>query len=435
MRQAVIDQLFTGLGRPNLPQSMPQALFQGLPQQEAFSVQGDKEYVTQRAEKFLKDNIIEGGTNRWLLRESVGHNEPKVNGDQIQVSFNVLYGRFGQSHGTCQVNFIFQGKNTGGVKQYDLVGAGLHNWEGATPIGAQFEAVAKELFKSKVGTIDCNRFDQNTFANNVVRQAEKMYGAKEGTYVFNKAERIDGGIRILMYTDNNPFNPKSHWKEGADTPGRGELWLTFKYDDAKLSKGFLTLSEIRQGYHYQQPHIDHGPFGESVTFSPAWQDTGDANVQARMQGAKWWTGVDHDAAADAAATAVSERAGRQFGENVLQWFSWQGRWNRDIRFETGPIIGKVESINASPNGVSVTLWLQRDGHFKADTGINPTLGMRVTFDLKYEGQVNGQHQYNLVDLKPVDCTDWKGHDRGAVDLSAFATTANELKAAFAQVRV
>jgi hypothetical protein len=203
------------------------------------------------------------------------------------------------------VQFTFQGKNLGGVKQYDLVRASLDNWEGAwkSDLASTFEGVAKDCFNSTVGKIECQRFAEKTFANSVMRKAEMMSGAKEGTFEMNKVERVDGGIRNFMYTDKNPYNPARYSDD--DPPGKGELWFTFKYDDAQLRKGFVTVSEIRQGYNYRwQGGI------------PLWQDTGTADVQASMRDARWWTGAN-----DAAAAAVLERAGRPFGENALQWFN------------------------------------------------------------------------------------------------------------------
>src|SRR5262249_25968328 len=129
-----------------------------------------------------------------------------------------------------------------------------------------------------------------------------MYGVEHRTFYLNKVERIDGGFKVLMYTDKNEFNPM--WKEGATTPGRGEIWLTFKYDDAQLSKGFLTLSNIRQGYHFQ--------FQDIWDRHQAWRDTSvlHFNAQESMYGAKWWT-ADRNA-------PNAPLAGKQFGEKVLE---------------------------------------------------------------------------------------------------------------------
>src|SRR6516162_415882 len=77
-RNAAIDQMFAGLGHQSLPQGVPQSLRPG--QQISHSVQEDSEYVTQRAQKFLKDNIIGDSflTNRWMLKpETVSHGETK----------------------------------------------------------------------------------------------------------------------------------------------------------------------------------------------------------------------------------------------------------------------------------------------------------------------------------------------------------------------
>src|SRR5262249_50630103 len=127
-----------------------------------------------------------------------------------------------------------------------------------------------------------HRFDENVFADNVIRQAEKLWGVKEGTFEKCKIERIDGGFRVLMYTDNNPFNPMGYTDVLRNPPvGRGELWLTFKYDDAQLATGSLKVSEIRQGYHWI---VWLG--GEAPSLQQ-WRDTGDASLHARLRDASW----------------------------------------------------------------------------------------------------------------------------------------------------
>src|SRR5262249_53551022 len=74
------------------------------------------------------------------------------------------------------------------------------------------------------------RFDESTVARSVLWQAEAVCG-KAGSFEINRVERISGGLKVLMYTDKNPQN-------------RGELWLTFRYNDDKLAKGFVQASQI-----------------------------------------------------------------------------------------------------------------------------------------------------------------------------------------------
>src|SRR5262245_1492825 len=271
--RAQLDRVFADLGHQGLPQG-----------QQSPSVQADSQHVQDVAEQILKEKIIDGSKNRWLF---VGASRAgmEVQGDQIKVRFQVAYGfiRGIEGYPMCEVEFTFQGKNTGGVKRYDLVGAGLRDWNGFTFVGNQFEPVAKEIFRNVLGAngIWRHRFDENVFTNNVIRQAEKLWGAREGTFQLNRVERIDGGFKVLIYTDNNPFNPR-----GADVSkppvGRGELWLTFKFDDAQLATGSLKVSEIRQGYRWV-----YDRFPVDQPWEDKWRDTTDASLHARLRGADW----------------------------------------------------------------------------------------------------------------------------------------------------
>src|SRR5262249_32021546 len=288
---AYVGQLTPGAGHDLRPRLMQD-------QQLTNSVQADRAKVVSEAERFLKEHIIGDGlangrmSNRWGLSKDsrLSISKVEVVGQEIKVSFEVYYRN---ETDPCRVQLNFAGKNEGGAKVYRLVGAGLHDYKYSilTPFGdpGAFEAVAKELFNNKMGgKIECHRFDETTFANNVVRQAEKLYGVKEGTFQKNFVERIDGGFKVLMYTDNNPFNPMQNI-DSQDLPvGRGEIWLTFKYDDAQLAKGSVQVSEIRQGYHWQKyDRTIWIGYGRVDYYSQQWHDTGDANVHARMREAAW----------------------------------------------------------------------------------------------------------------------------------------------------
>jgi hypothetical protein len=206
-------------------------------------VEGDKWYVAERAEKFFKDEIIGPWgkfSNRWWIRSaSTRISDTEVDGDKLKVKFHVNYETSGGREASCKATLIFEGKNTGVVKRYELVGAGLEGYKGIWD--AAFEPVALELFRNKVGAIECGRLDEKILVNNVLRQAEKIYGVKEGTFGPCMPRRMDGGIGFLIYTNNKPFNPDSG-------TGRGELWLTFRYTDADIAKGFVKVNWAIQGY-------------------------------------------------------------------------------------------------------------------------------------------------------------------------------------------
>jgi hypothetical protein len=75
----------------------------------------------------------------------------------------------------------------------------------------------------------------------------------------------------------------------ADGHGRGELWLTFKYDDAQLSTGVLKLSEIRQGYHYRiQAQFDSDLFKpERQRWGPTHDHDAGRALHQQMKDAGW----------------------------------------------------------------------------------------------------------------------------------------------------
>src|SRR5262245_5370113 len=151
--QTHIDQAFAAFGRQGLPQTQSLGSPQGqLP--SLFAAPGASQRIKDVAEKFLTDEIIAGG-NRWWLVRVERHLSTEIVGDQITVKFSVVHG-FWQNL-TCQVQFTFQGKNLGGVKQHDLVGASLDGWRGAwkSDLASMFEGVAKDYFNSTVGKIEC----------------------------------------------------------------------------------------------------------------------------------------------------------------------------------------------------------------------------------------------------------------------------------------
>jgi hypothetical protein len=414
-----IDQAFAVLGRqgppPDLPHGPPRGLLQG--QQEAPSVQGDVKHVREEARKFLNDKIIEGGKNCWGLKaDQIDYKNEKVDGNRITIGFYVHFDHWGSPQ-EAKVDFIFQGKNTGGVKQYELVGAGLHDWKNMFGAGdTMFEGVAKEMFRNKVGSIECQRFDENTFVNNVIRQSEVMYGSKLGEHTECMRERIDGGFKVLIYTDHKPFMPiLSGAPRGA--VGRGELWLTFKYDDAQLAKGFVNVSDIRQGFWWKLDTTKTG----WTPYQDKWSDVGDPNVHARMREVGWRLTDSGQAP-----VAVLERAGQQLGASALNWFKEigsKGWWND---YSLGSVTGHVDRVDACEGGLRVTLRLERS------VGANSIpAGISLTFTLKYEGQVNGQHQFKLADFNHST----PDHHFDIGGLRGFGINADEVRARFAQIRV
>jgi hypothetical protein len=394
---------------------------QGLPQgqKQAASVQGDSGHVKDVAEALLKERVIGGGpvSNRWNLHKDPVHSSTKVEGDQVTVTFDVGYGLNPFERYRSTVSFTFQGKNTGGIKEYDLAGAGLDHWDGLGVVKGQFEGVAKELFRAGVGKIVCQRFDENAFAANAVRQAEGLYGAWVGTFTKNFVERIDGGFKVLIYTDNREFNPLLWSRSGGlgeheNMRGRGELWLTFKYDDAQLAQGFVKVSEIRQGFHYRDQI-----YSNSIDSHQKWHDTG-SFYHGRVRDANWrLTDTDR------APLPALEQAGNQLGAGALTWFKERGSLNVGGS-RLGPMDGQMVALEACSEGVRAVLYLKRDDSRWG------TLEIHVALTLKYEGVVNGQHQFKLVGFDHRH--PFHGADPG---LEGFGINPEEVLKQFPQVRV
>jgi hypothetical protein len=258
-----------------LPQSMPQG------QQQSPFVQSDINRLTEVSRTNL-NSMINRGANVWGLTTNVKGSTSEVDGNRITITFHLEHATLAAGNQQCHVKFIFEGKNLGGVKEYNLVGAGLHDWKGAFGGGNNFEAEAKNLFQKNGGKIECQRFNEEAFVNKVIWALKMGHSHFSGAYL-KHWERIDGGIRIYLYTDNNPLNPR------AGT-GRGELHLTFKFDDTQLGKGALQLSDIRQGYSYEKfvRWGNGGPFQLRVpVYAIRWQDTGAQWEHDMMRANEW----------------------------------------------------------------------------------------------------------------------------------------------------
>jgi hypothetical protein len=180
-------------------------------------------------------------------------------GNQFRIEFKVDYHHevFGSGKTTGTLYLWFSPTWNGEAKVYKIHTPSHFNMDQGWRINVnKVEAYLNALCKEN--TIETAGLDGNVFVNNVLRQAEKMYRVQEGTYELNKVERIDGGIKVFIYTDKSPFNPQWNDSTGKYPKGRGELWLTFKYDDAQLAKGFVQVSEIKQGYWYWEYRRDTG---------------------------------------------------------------------------------------------------------------------------------------------------------------------------------
>src|SRR5262249_13421757 len=104
LRQAVIDQLFTGFGRQNLPQSLgqvpgrslPQNLLQNLPRGQGTqgstftTTQQDAEFVKEQATKLVQDKVCHPFRDSSHLKVERSY-VSMVTANEIHVDFKMKY--------------------------------------------------------------------------------------------------------------------------------------------------------------------------------------------------------------------------------------------------------------------------------------------------------------------------------------------------------
>jgi hypothetical protein len=238
------------------------------------AVSADARLVEASVRAFLKDSIIGNGlssgklSNPWRLSYSLldlGPSNFSETGNKIEVSYHLQYG---SPTRYCYVWMVIESQMKGGDKVYTLKAAGLHQWESgldsffASPDG--FEAYARGKFQNKFADgIHINKFDQNRFVQNVVRQTERIEGASTGSFRAQEVTPIDGGLRVII-------------NRGVVSGREQFTKLEFKYSDADVSAGWVKLASVQNGErvkitnHYR------------VIYS------GEYPADHRLKAARWW---------------------------------------------------------------------------------------------------------------------------------------------------
>jgi hypothetical protein len=193
--------------------------------------------MSRQAFEAFNQTFARGGANVWGIVKAEPLSYRELSWGRFQLDINLTRKPFmGELyHSTLSITFSVGSWRDFDMKRLSVAAVGSEVKTDGHPDPSLF------LLQAALLGFSFNYFDEKTFANNVLRQAEKIYGVTEGTFALCKPEWIDGGIKVLMYTDNKPFNPDSG-------TGRGELWLTFRYDPAHVAKGFVKVSDIHQGY-------------------------------------------------------------------------------------------------------------------------------------------------------------------------------------------
>lgn len=280
------------------------------------------------------------------------------------------------------------------------------------------------------------RLDLNTFCNNVVRQSEILLENRVGSHEKCLIEPIAGGVKVIVYTDHRTFNPrvyipnKDYGRTKPDSPGRGEVWLIFKYDDAQLARGFLTLSELRQGYHFT--NYWNKTFGQGEHHY--WEDTGNPWLQSQLRNAQWSTSPDSKSASN----AILEKAGDQLGAEVLKLYRgksaiWGG--HNGTSYQSN-VDGRITNIVRTANGVRIDVLVERPVEVERGKG-DYYIGKRdatICFEYAYEGEINGIHQFKLLDTSDngsPESAPWMPY----LSEELFAVSREQAKELFARVRV
>ena len=121
-----------------------------------------------------------------------------------------------------------------------------------------------------------------------------------------------------------------------------------------------------------------------------------------------------------APTSVLERIGTDVGLSVLEWY-------RKIQpsGKYGQVDGSLVGLHACTEGVKVDLHVWRSEDLGGNFG-QGRIAIQISLTLKYEGVVNGQHQFKMVGF------DHSTIGGGYVELSMFGIDAGATLARYAQ---
>jgi hypothetical protein len=443
-----VDQMFADLGRQGLRGTTTQAPGLWIVPPTTTTTRQDMELVKNEATKLVQQKIVNELHLRRIVDTTVTFHQDQ---NQISVVFKVAYQSIHagvpmpenmDAHGTIALNFSPMWY--GNQKVYKIHSPSQANFDrgDAAQLWRKIAPAMDRICADRITT--SNRFDEQAFTNNVLRQAEKLYGVSEGTFQLNKVERIDGGFMFIIYTDHNEYNPRSDYNEynpdstkrvGPDRLGRGELWLTFKYDEAQVRSGAVQLTEVRQGFWFQQYYWSSRTGGawrqewHDLTgrehFVPFKYDT--AAVHQQLKAAKWWLGEDRDAQL----TKELIAGGNEFVKKLQEALS--NKSTNPNFVGTGDLITGNPVIERTADGLRVTVQVSREGEMGGehpDRGVQYNLRATVTFNLTYVGRVNGVDQFTCT-LAGSNVEHLTSHVRpGVADLASFGTSDAALRSQF-----
>lgn len=370
----------------------------------------DTDVVREQAEKFLKDKVIgEPGflglpSNRWALHQKGMYIQNTIqNGNEIEVQFRVWAGGGGGQG--CLIRLGFQGRLEGGDMVYRLALAELSNYNGV--FGDMFDSKTKEWFKESVsGGIHVQKFDGQKFGEGVAWQLEQIAsvyepGLLQGTYVLKGVQAIDGGIRVEIW------NPR-HLTAGR-VEDRGFI-LEFKYTLDDVKAGAFKLDSCRVGAWKEEWNSRYGGTGVFKFNDGGW--VGQVN---HLMAARWEI---------APARYDVQAVGQRFGEQALQFLHSNASTHAGLERVSEGALRNI-SVVRSGQGLTVTVELERKVRSTADGGTD-WVKASVTFELKYEGKVNGKDSFSCVEV-----TSKTSSSGGPHSLQCWGATNESLKQRFA----
>jgi hypothetical protein len=229
------------------------------------AISADAYFVEAQARAILKDRIIGNDvahgklSNPWALSNSLLVLGPSIfneTGNKIEVSYRLQYGDPTQE---CVVWMVLEGQMQGGDKVYTLTAAGLSGWQRqwfdfwVSPDG--FGAYARDRFWRG---IHINKFDQNRFVQNVLRQAETILGAPQGSFLAERVTPINGGLEVIIFLG-----------AGQSVATYPNLKFEFRYGDADVKAGWVESTSVENGLIVQDLRVgNHWSFSGKHTYPP-----------------------------------------------------------------------------------------------------------------------------------------------------------------------
>jgi hypothetical protein len=127
------------------------------------------------------------------------------------------------------------------------------------------------------------------------------------------------------------------------------------------------------------------------------------------------------------------KAGQSFGNEAIKFMLQKAdamncAWSAD-HYGYGKSTGTVTgvSLNGEQGVVNVNVDLSREVTYKGDPGVKNTVTSHITFELKYEGQVNGHDKFSV---KVQSTTTQTGAWREAYDMRVFGLSDDVLQKQF-----